>query len=108
MRKFLSCRAMPPLLAIFLAFGGLVSASSAHARPCLTKTEAVKTAKHSEAVHYRKVHGTQCWYVGEGAEKSEFDPPVARIKAPPPDDADERALCAGMRCLGPFKQQWPK
>lgn len=107
------------ILTASLLFMPLAAATSADARPCLTKSQAVATAK-GEHVRYRNVHNTQCWYVGEGAEKSEFDPPIGRAgsgvglqpspsrRVQPPDDADERALCAGIRCLGPFKQQWPR
>ena len=62
-----------PLLTGLVLLAAPVSATSAHARPCLEKSAALKTAKADQHVHYRLVQGQQCWYAGIGADKSEFD-----------------------------------
>jgi len=91
------------IAAAIFAFTTLATGTSAHARPCLAKVEAAKIAK-GEAIHYRQVHGTQCWYVGSGADKSEFDPPVRSTYTP---EERIRWLC-GDFCPSEFKQRWPR
>lgn len=94
---------LPSLIGLALLFAPAL-ATSAHARPCLTKAEALTTAK-AEPVHYRQVHGTQCWYAGVGADKSEFEPPrPAKVYSP-----EERSfwLC-GPFCNTMIKEQWPR
>lgn len=108
------------ILTASLLFMPLVAATSADARPCLTKSQAVATAR-GETIHYRSVHNTQCWYVGEGADKSEFAPPIGRAgsegglrpspsrRAQPADDIDilVRRLC-GDFCPTEFNGRWPR
>ncbi len=107
------------LLAIF-ALTTLVPVTSAHARPCLTRDQAV--AQHNGHARYRNVEGRQCWYTGERtAEKSEFELPIGRAgsevglrpspsrRAQPVYSPEERAfwLC-GPFCDTMIREQWPR
>jgi len=93
------------MLLASLCLATLAGATSAHARPCLSKEQAV--AQHDGHARYRLVQGVQCWYTGERrAEKSEF---VLAAKTAPVYSPEERMrwLC-GDFCGTIIKEQWPK
>ena len=83
----------------------LAGATSAHARPCLSKEQAV--AQHDGHARYRLVQGQQCWYTGEArAEKSEFV--IARKSAQTPSAEERMRWFCGDFCGSMIKEQWPK